>query len=34
MDSYIRPDDGARMIEVAPHRYVNERAARALGLVR
>ena len=29
---YYRPD-GARMIEVAPHEYVNESSALALGLV-
>lgn len=30
--AYVRPD-GAEMVEIGPHRYVNRQAAEALGLV-
>jgi hypothetical protein len=29
--SYIRPDDGATMIEVEPHQYVNAKVLRLQG---
>jgi hypothetical protein len=32
--SYVREDDGLLMIAIAPHQFVNERAAQRLGLVR
>lgn len=31
---YVRETDGQDMIEVSPHRYVNRKAAKALGIVR
>jgi hypothetical protein len=29
--SYIRPDDGATMVEVEPHQYVNAKILRLQG---
>jgi hypothetical protein len=31
--SYIRTTDGATMIEIAPHQFVNIEAARELGIL-
>ena len=33
-NEYVREFDGATMIEIAPHQYLNEKAARALGYMR
>jgi len=33
-NTYIRSDDGATMVEIAPHQYVEEDIAIRLGLLR
>ncbi|HZH10576.1 MAG TPA: hypothetical protein VEZ24_09405 [Microvirga sp.] len=33
-NTYIRSDDGATMVEIAPHQYVEESVAERLGLFR
>jgi hypothetical protein len=33
-NSYVSSTDGAVMIEIAPHQFVNEKVARDLGMVR